>query len=130
MTAQNDRDREEDEQQVCNDVAGSHGDKLSVSLSALAAGVWQNLPIVGERVTFSEITNDHGDEGEEENPPDGKEGGLVRAHPGHTGETLEKLEDSKLEHPQSAVKEERSARGVEEIGCYIRRGIENPTGQH
>lgn len=99
LAAEDDRDGDEDEEQVRDDVADGHGEELRVPLAALAAGVGEDLPVVGEGLALGEVADDDGDEGSDEGGADDEQGDVVRPLPGDV-ETYKELEDGALENPK------------------------------
>ena len=59
---------EADENNIRNHVAGAHGHELSDALSAHRSWVWNDLPVVIERLTFGEGCDDDCNERDEQEP--------------------------------------------------------------
>ena len=83
---------EEDEQQVRDDVADSHGDELRIPLPTLSSRIREDLPIMRKRPAFHQITDDDGKEGGPQDAPEDHERQLVGPLPADV-EPLEELED-------------------------------------
>ena len=88
MGFEDNRDRERNKQNIGGDIACTHGDKLSIALPTFRARVWNHLPVFVERLTLSESRDYHGDEGDDEKPPNELEAMFVGAIPDLTCETL------------------------------------------
>jgi hypothetical protein len=108
LAAEDDGDGEEDEEEVGDDVAHGHGEELGVPLTALTAGVREDLPVVGKGAALGEVADDDGDEGCGEGAADEQQADVVGPLPGYV-QTLEKLEDGVLQGPQATLGETLSA---------------------
>ena len=91
MTLQDDGDREEDEQQICQDVANSHCEEMRISLTAGAARIRKNLPVILSRSTFGEVTNDNGGKSSDENPANCDQCPLRRPFPSNACQSTEEF---------------------------------------
>jgi hypothetical protein len=63
---QDSREWKQEETEVCDDVEGGHGEEIGVPASAVRSGVWDNLPVMAEGLTCSEIADDYREEGDDE----------------------------------------------------------------
>jgi hypothetical protein len=105
VAGDDDGDREDDEHNVCSDIASSHCDELNEALPALTTRVWENLPVMAEWVALGEIADDNANKCNEEGPSDYDEDHLMRALPCGAGETLQEFENRVLEDPQSVFRD-------------------------
>ena len=99
LAAEDDGDGDEDEEQVRDDVADGHGQELRVPLATLAAGVGEDLPVVGEGSALGQVADDDGDESSDQGGADDEQGDVVRTLPGDV-ETYKELENGELENPK------------------------------
>lgn len=99
VAEEDDWNREEDEQEVRDDVAHGHGQQLGKALSTVAARVGIDSPVVGEGLALSQVADHDGDKGGYENAANGDEGDLGEAFRQGIADALEELEDSDLEDP-------------------------------
>lgn len=63
----NDRHRKANQEKVCQNIANASSDQIDIALAALSAWVRKDLPMVGERVAFSQVADDNRDEGGDQN---------------------------------------------------------------
>ena len=68
--AQDDGDREDDEEDVGEDVARGESKELGETLTALGAWVGEDLPVVVEGLAFGEVADDDGYESQDDGAPD------------------------------------------------------------
>ena len=59
---------EANDQEIGNDIARTHGDELSIAFPAFRSWVWDNLPVMAERLAFGESCDDDSDECNGEEP--------------------------------------------------------------
>ena len=96
---------------VGDDVGRTHGDELRDALSACCTWVWDDLPVVIERLTFGQRRDDYGDKGSRKEPPDALQPNFMRPLRELIRETLQELADCELGDPQES-------------------GVKDPGGQH
>ena len=59
-----------DEDYISDYVACAHGNELSYALSAHRPWIWDDLPVMVERLAFGQSCNDYCDESDDEEPAD------------------------------------------------------------
>lgn len=91
--------RESDEKEICNNVAGPHGHELSCPLPTLGSWIGDDLPVVNEGLTLGEGCDDHGDERHDQEPADALQTDFVGLPPDLAGETLEEFGDGEFGYP-------------------------------
>lgn len=85
---------------------------MTVSLATLRARIRNDLPVVAERMAFSQGRNDNGDESGDEKGADGAQTELVASFPEALRHALEKLGDGKLCGPDAVHVLERCLLGI------------------
>jgi hypothetical protein len=92
-----DRNWEEDEEEVGNDIRDSHSDELSVALPALRWSIFGDEPVVGDWNAFCEVCDEDGEKGEGKEVADELKGSFVAGLPEmERSKSFEKFGDGKL----------------------------------
>lgn len=99
MTCQYDGNREEDQQEICDDVADCHGEQLHKALPTLTPRIRHDLPVVLERLALREVCDADCNEGGSQSAADHLEEYEMGPSPGCACETLEELEDGVFQDP-------------------------------
>lgn len=94
-----DRDGEDDEQQVGEDAAGCHDEKVRVGLPALPTGVGTDLPVVGYREAFGEVADEAGEKGEADGGLQEAQSEVVTGFASGADEAVEEEEGDCFEGP-------------------------------
>jgi hypothetical protein len=96
--AEDNGDREQNQRQVCHDIADGHCQELHIPLAASAPWVRQCLPVVREGLAFDQVAYHNGDECCDKESANEHEGQVIGPPPGDI-EPPEKFEDGILENP-------------------------------
>lgn len=94
-----DGQRKGNESNIGDNVGSAHGDDLGEAIAASCAGIWDDLPVVVERLTFREGGDYDGEEGDNEEEAEKAEGAIVGLSPDRSSETLKELEYGEFDSP-------------------------------
>jgi len=96
------RERKDDEEDVGDDVGGTHGDKLRICLPTMWSRIWHHLPIMVKGMAFGKSCDEHGDEGNDQEGPNGAQDRLGTFGPEAREEAFQVLGDGKLCDPDAS----------------------------
>lgn len=95
------RDGKSDQEQIGDDVARSHCDKLCIARAAGRTRIRDDLPVVGKGLAFSQRCHYDRDQRRGQEEMDKAQEDDDRATPGHASDTLEKFADGEFGRPDA-----------------------------
>lgn len=107
------RDGEDDQNQVGNHVADAHDNELHQAFATFGAGIRHDLPIMIERLTFGEGSDNDANIGDNEEAVDESKAILVRPGPRFADEALEEFQNGEFCDPDVGGVE--NARGEDQL---------------